>query len=284
VSPEKLVVSEDELNEAIRFSIAAQSGFTTEVQATAVASTATAATVTAQTSAATPEPTSASPLTVTLVTTATPTTVPELPTPAPTPTRHIITDEEFDRDYADYLNILNEQAGLSEAEYRQIVRADMLVDKVRDHFADQVSTEAEQVNVSHIQVDTEQEAQAAVERLDAGEEFAIVASEVSTNTFTASNGGELGWLLEGDLASQFGPTVEEAAFSLSPGEYSQPISSTIGYQIIMVNERGLRPLSEFRLQAQQQQAYVDWLQEARSAEGVEMLWDPNMAPPDPLFE
>lgn len=280
----ELAVSEDELDEAIRVGIAAQLGFTTEAQATAVASTATAATATAQTFTATPEPTSASPVTVTLVTTATPTTAPELPTPAPTPTRHIITDEEFDRDYADYLNILKEQAGLNEAEYRQIIRAGLLVDKVRDHFADQVSTEAEQVNVSHIQVDTEQEAQAAVERLDAGEEFAIVASEVSTNTFTASNGGELGWLLEGDLASQFGPAAEEAAFSLSPGEYSQPISSTIGYQIIMVNERGLRPLSEFRLQAQQQQAYVDWLQEARSAEGVEMLWDPNMAPPDPLFE
>jgi len=280
----ELVVSEDELNEAIRFSIAAQSGFTTEVQATAVASTATAATATAQTFTATPEPTSASPLTVTLVTTATPTTVPELPTPAPTPTRHIITDEEFDRDYADYLNILKEQAGLNEAEYRRIVRAGLLVDKVREHFADQVSTEAEQVNVSHIQVDTEEEAQTAMERLDAGEDFALVASEVSTNTFTAASGGELGWLLEGDLASQFGPTVEEAAFSLSPGEYSQPISSTIGYQIITVNERGLRPLTEFRLQAQQQQAYADWLQEARGAEGVEVLWDPDIAPPDPLFE
>jgi hypothetical protein len=43
-------------------------------------------------------------------------------------------------------------------------------------------------------------------------------------------------------------------------------------------------LDEYRLQAQQQQAYFDWLEEARSAEGVEYLWEPEMAPPDPLSQ
>lgn len=277
---EGLSVSEDEVDEAIRAGIASMSGFLTGTQATAVASTAVAATATAETFTATPEPNSTPTLTVTLVTTATP----EIPTPAPTPTYHIITEEEFSQDYANYLDLLKEQTGLSEAQYRQTIKAGLLLGNVRQHFADQVPTEAEQVNVSHIQLDTQEEAQAALERLDAGEEFALVASEVSTDTFTAANGGELGWVLEGDLASRYGPEVEETAFSLSPGEYSQPISSTVGFHIIIVNERGLRPLDEFRLQAEQQQAYFEWLQEARSAEGVETLWEPDMAPPDPLFE
>lgn len=274
-----LSVSEDEVDEALRAGIASMSGFSTEAQATAVASTAVAATATAETFTATPEPTSTSALTVTLATTATP----EIPTPAPTPTIHIITDEEFSQGYDDYLDILKEQAGLSDAKYRQIIRAGLLLDKVRQHFADQVSPQAEQINVSHIQVDTQEEAQAALERLDAGEDFALVATEVSTDTFTAANGGELGWLLEGDLELGYGPAVEEAAFSLSPGEYSQPISSTVGIHIILVNERGVRPLDEYRLQAEQQQAYFEWLQEAMSAEGVETLWEQDMAPPDPLF-
>jgi parvulin-like peptidyl-prolyl isomerase len=274
---EGLSVSEDEVDEALRAGIASMSGFSTEAQATAVASTAVAVTATAETFTATPEPTSA--LTVTLATTATP----EIPTPAPTPTIHIITDEEFSQGYADYLDILKEQAGLSDAKYRQIVRAGLLLDKVQKHFADQVSPEAEQINVSHIQVDTQEEAQAALERLDAGEDFALVATEVSTDTFTAANGGELGWLLEGDLELGYGPAVEEAAFSLSPGEYSQPISSTVGIHIIRVNERGVRPLDEYRLQAEQQQAYFEWLQEAMSAEGVENLWEQDMAPPDSLL-
>jgi parvulin-like peptidyl-prolyl isomerase len=279
-----LTVSEDELNEAIRARIAAMSGYLTETQATAVASTATAATATAETFTATPEPTATAILTVTLVTTATPTVAPEPPTPEPTPTRHIITDDEFDQNYANYLDVLKEQAGLSKAEYGELVRGGLLVDKVYEHLADQTPVEAEQVNVSHIQVDTEEEAQVALERLAAGEDFALVASEVSTDTFTAANGGEMGWLLEGDLESRYGPEVEEAAFSLNPGEYSQPISSTVGIQIIFVNERGLRPLSEYRLQALQQQAYSEWLQEAKNAEDVKILWEPDMAPPDPLLE
>jgi parvulin-like peptidyl-prolyl isomerase len=281
---ERLSVSEDEVDEAIRAGIAAMSGFLTETQATAVASTAVAATATAETFTATPEPTSTQSLTVTLVTTATPTATPEIPTPAPTPTFHIITGEEFSQNYARFLDILKEQTGLSEAKYHQLIKAGLLLDKVRGHFADQVPTDAEQVNVSHIQTDTQDEAQAAVERLDAGEEFALVASEVSTDTFTAANGGQLGWVLEGDLTSRYGPELEAAAFSLSPGDYSQPISSTFGFHVIIVNERSLRPLDGFRLQAQQQQAYFEWLEEARNAEGVENLWLPEMAPPDPLLE
>jgi parvulin-like peptidyl-prolyl isomerase len=281
---EGLSVSEDELNETIRAQIAGMSGFLTETQATAAASTAIAATATAETFTATPDPTSTPTLTITLVTTATPTLVPEFPTPAPTPTRHIITQEEFSQDYANYLNLLKEQTGLTEAGYRQLIQAGLLVNKVRQYFADQVPTEAEQFNVSHIQVDTEEEAQTAMERLGAGEDFALVASEVSTDTFTAANGGELGWLMEGDLASQYGSAVEEAALSLSPGAYSQPISSTVGFQIILVNEREVRPLSKSRLGSLQQQAYFDWLQEARTAEGVKTLWEADMAPPDPLLE
>lgn len=279
-----LVVSEDELNEAIRAGIANMSGFVTETQATASASTAVAVTATAESFTPTPEPTPTLTLTTTLVTTATPIVTPEIPTPAPTPTRHIITDDEFNQEYADYLKLLKEQAGFTEAEYRQLVGAKLLASEVYQHFADQEPTEAEQVNVSHIQLDTQEEAQAVLERLDAGEDFALVASEVSTDTFTATNGGELGWFLEGELAMQLGPTFEEAIFSLNPGEHSQPISSAVGWHIVKIRERGVRPLSSYQLRDRQQQAYTNWLQESRGAEGVEILWEPGMAPPDPLLE
>jgi hypothetical protein len=70
---------------------------------------------------------------------------------------------------------------------------------------------------------------------------------------------------------------------LDPGEYSQPISSGIGWHIVLVNERTVRALTDFQLQTRQQQAYSDWLEEARNMEGVEITWEPDMAPPDPLF-
>ena len=276
--------SQDEVNEAIRERIASMAGFWTETRATAVASTAVAVTATAEGFTPTPVPTATPTLTATLVTTATPTVTPELPTPAPTPTRHIITDEEFNQDYANYLNVLKEQASVDEAGFRRAIEAGLLVGKLREYFVGQTPTEAEQVDVSHIQVDTQEQAEAALKRLDAGEDFALVASEVSTDTFTAADGGELGWFPEGELAARYGPDLEEAAFSLKPGEYSQPITSTLGLHIVKVNERAVRPLEEYQLQARQEQAYSDWLEQARSAEGVEDLWQPEMAPPDPLFE
>jgi hypothetical protein len=280
----ELTVSEDELEEAVRARVAAMAGFLTETQATAIASTAAAVTATAETFTPTPEPTATPTLTVTLVSTTTQDASSEIPTPAPTPTRHIITEDEFNQNYADYLSLLKEQTGLDEAGYRRIVEAGLLTNKVYQYFADQESTEAEQVSVSHIQLDAQEDARATLDRLEGGEDFALVASEVSTDTFTAANGGELGWFLEGELESRFGNVFEVAAFSLSPGEYSDPISSPVGWHIVTVNERAVRPLSNYQLQARQQQAYTNWLQEAQSAEGVEILWEPEMAPPDPLLE
>jgi parvulin-like peptidyl-prolyl isomerase len=279
-----ITLSEDELNEAVRVRIASLSGYLTETQATAIASTVVAATATAETFTPTPEPAATATLTVTQVTTATPPATLEIPTPAPTPTRHLITQEEFSQGYADYLNSLKEETGLSEAEYRQTVEAELLTNKVHEYFADQVPKEAEQVNASHIQTDTEEEAKAALERLDGGEDFALVASEVSTDTFTAESGGELGWFLKEELEGRYGTPAAEAVFLLQPGEYSQPISSLDGWHIFKVNERQVRPLEDYQLQTRQQQAYTDWLQEARSAEGIEVLWEPSMAPPDPLLE
>ncbi len=279
-----LTVGEDELNEAVRSRIAGMSGYVTEKEATATASTAVAATATAETFTPTPVPTPTPTLTATTVTTGTPTATVEIPTPAPTPTPHVITDEEFTQDYADYLKLLKEETGLSEAEYRQIVEAELLATKVYDYFADQVPAEAEQVNVSEIRVETEEDAQAALKRLDAGEDFALVATEVSTNTFSAENGGELGWFLKDELDTRFGPDIAEAAFSLEPGKYSQPVSTADGWRIIKVNERDVRPLTDFQLSTQQREAYTDWLEEARTAEGVDITWEPDMAPPDPLLE
>lgn len=279
-----LTVSEDELNETIRSRVAAMSGYLTESQATAIASTAAAVTATAETFTPTPQPTATPTLTATVVTTGTPAVSPEIPTPGPTPTRHIITDEEFNQDYANYLDLLSEEIGVTEAEYRTIVRAGLLVSKVGQHFADQVPTEAEQTNVSHIQVDTQEEAQAAFDRLEASEDFALVASEVSTDTLTAEDGGEVGWFMEGELEPIWGPIFERAAFSLSPGEYSDPISSPAGWHIVKVNERLVRPLSERQLQNRQQQAFSDWVTESMQSDGVEILWEPDMPPPDPLLE
>jgi parvulin-like peptidyl-prolyl isomerase len=280
-----LTTSDEEINEAIRARLASRLGYVTQAQATSIAGNVVAATATAQTFTPTPVPTSTPTLTVAVTITDTSASdAEEFPTPAPTATRHIITDDEFSQEHAAYIENLTDEVEVREADYRAFVEARLVVETVSDYFAEQVPAEAEQVNISHIRTETEGNAAGVLRRLDDGEEFSLVATQASSNTFTAQEGGELGWFAEGELTARFNQDVEDAAFSLAPGSYSRPISTTLGLQIIRVNERGLQPLNDRQLRTQQQEAYSDWLAEARGSEGVEILWEPEMAPSDPFVE
>jgi parvulin-like peptidyl-prolyl isomerase len=222
-------------------------------------------------------------VTLTATVVASPTEV--LPTPGPTPTPHIITDAEFSQNYAVYIKLLQDKAGITEAQYRSYIQARLVVNKVTKYFADQVPTQAEQTNVSDIQLPTQAEAEAVRKELDAGQDFKVVATKVSSDTYTASQGGEMGWFLKGDLSQQYTSAFEDAVAALQPGQISQPISSTImsAWYILKVNDRTVRPLDPSQLRTQQQKAYADWLNAARSSEGVKILWTADMAPPDALF-
>ena len=278
-----LTVSDQEINEALRARMAQELGYITQAQATSIASTAVAKTATAQLFTPTPLPTPTPTLSATVVATAAVTPTEEI-TPVPTATPHIITDDEFNKEYADYLSALNQQAQVSEAQIRDFVRAGLLVKAVRSWFADQAPKAAEQVDVSHIQAASDVQAKLAIDRLAGGEEFPLVASEVSSNTVTGQNGGELGWFMKGELETRYSAEFEQAAFSMEPGAYSQPITSTLGWQIIRLNERGIRPLSESQLATKQAEGYSNWLEEGKNGAGTQIKWTPDMAPPDPGLE
>lgn len=90
---------------------------------------------------------------------------------------------------------------------------------------------ATEYNASHILVQTEEEAQAVVERLGAGEEFADVAADVSLDT-TSANGGNLGWFGTGVMVPEFEDTVT----SLEKGEVSDPVQTQFGWHIVKLED------------------------------------------------
>jgi len=90
----------------------------------------------------------------------------------------------------------------------------------------------EEVRARHILVGTEEEAQALVARLEAGEDFAELAMETSTGP-SGPEGGDLGWFRRGDMVPEF----EEAAFALQSGELSGPVQSPYGWHVIKLEER-----------------------------------------------
>ncbi len=73
----------------------------------------------------------------------------------------------------------------------------------------------------------------AIRRAKAGEDFGTLAKEMSEDTATASQGGDLGFVGKGEMVPQF----EEAVFALKKGEISpQPVRTPFGYHAIMVSD------------------------------------------------
>ena len=112
-------------------------------------------------------------------------------------------------------------------------------------FADAEATQ--EFNASHILVETEEEAQAVMERLGAGEDFAEIAKEV------------LGWFAEGMMVEPFQNAVAE----LEKGETTEtPVETQFGFHIIRLDDtRSQEPpaLEEVRddLASQIQQSKIE---------------------------
>ncbi len=88
------------------------------------------------------------------------------------------------------------------------------------------------------------EAQKVIKRVQAGEDFAKVAREVSQGP-SASDGGDLGWLKRGVVQ----PELERVAFSLAPRRISPPVKTRAGFHILEVEERRAgqaRPFDEVK--------------------------------------
>jgi peptidyl-prolyl cis-trans isomerase C len=107
---------------------------------------------------------------------------------------------------------------------------DAAIQKTYDDVAKQQKPE-EEVRARHILVESEPDAQAALKRVKAGEDFAKVANEMSKDP--GSKGGELGWFTKERMVPEFA----DAAFKMQPGQISDPVKSQFGWHIIQVEER-----------------------------------------------
>ncbi len=88
------------------------------------------------------------------------------------------------------------------------------------------------VHVRQMLLDSEEEADAARQRVLAGESFVEVSRQVSRAP-NADSGGELGFVEAGTLP----PELDEVIFNLAPGAVSKPLSSPAGYHVFQVLEK-----------------------------------------------
>jgi parvulin-like peptidyl-prolyl isomerase len=114
---------------------------------------------------------------------------------------------------------------------------DLYLEDVPEPTQEEIDTQIDDstsVCVSHILVDTEKEAQDVMTRLDNGEDFAALATELSTDTGTAPNGGDLGCGAPNNYVDSFAEAIRVAPI----GEvYDQIVESNFGFHVILVTDR-----------------------------------------------
>lgn len=146
-----------------------------------------------------------------------------------------------------------------ENERRALVAAEVLDNQVTD--IDEAAIEARynetfgqatgetEYNASHILVETEEEAQALLEQLEGGADFAELARAESVGP-SGPSGGELGWFGPGRMV----PAFDEAVQAMEAGQIEGPVETQFGFHVIRLNETRTAeqpPLDEVRGEIEQ---------------------------------
>ncbi|MGM0570886.1 SurA N-terminal domain-containing protein [Marinobacter sp.] len=106
-------------------------------------------------------------------------------------------------------------------------------DEVRERYDELVAEQSyEERRSAHILIeeadDADERIQAIQQRLDEGADFAELAREFSDDPLSAEQGGDLGYLREGDLGGDY----DEAMLSLEEGEVAGPVETDYGTHFI----------------------------------------------------
>lgn len=118
---------------------------------------------------------------------------------------------------------------------------EQLVEEVPEPSQDEIDAQRNtalasltEVCASHILVETEEVANDVLDRLEQGEEFGELATELSSDTGSAENNG----ILPCGAPDTYVPSFRDAVLEATVGEvHPSPVQSQFGYHIILVTDR-----------------------------------------------
>lgn len=187
--------------------------------------------------------------------------------------KYEVTDEEVDTRIQEFKDQMGDQFeaqlqmyGYTDKTFADFVKFQLLQEKaIKDFdvtdeeikaYYDQASQELE---ASHILVESAEEAQAIYEEIRAGGDFAAIATEKSQDPGSAAQGGALGWFSVGKMVQEF----NDAAYALEVGEVSQPVQSQHGYHIIKLTNK--RAVEGFGTLEEEKEAIAEQIKEQKAA-------------------
>ena len=148
----------------------------------------------------------------------------------------------------------------------------------------------ERVKVRHILLDTRNKSKEEVAKIRAkaedilkqvkgGGDFAKLAEKYSEDPGSAKNGGDLGWVVRGQMVKNF----EDTTFSLKPNQISDVVTTEYGFHIVQVLEKQdahLQPFEEVKGQIAaelKKQMVNEKMQDLADAARAELAKSPQSA-------
>jgi hypothetical protein len=194
-------------------------------------------------------------------------TVTPLPSPTPRLQPTSIAEADFQLLYNRSLESY-QSIGFTDADIRGLVESNLYQQKLQQVFADQVATEAPHFKFDYVRFNSDADAAKALEELTSNQ-ITFPALITRTNEITQpqpiGNGGSVDWTPANVIEQQFGKEIADQLAVKAVGAPAGIFTSTLGgVYVLLPQGREVRPLSESDLQQQQQQAFTDWLNQARN--------------------
>jgi hypothetical protein len=181
-------------------------------------------------------------------------------------------------------------SGLTQDELRALFANDVLRAKLYDYVSANVPTEELAVHTRHIlcafdpmpadgatpapdvRVAAQGCIQAAQSRLQAGEAFESVAADLSDDSASAAQGGDVGFVRLAYLVQSYADAVRDAPLNTLIG----PVETQFGFHLIEVLERESQALTDNELADARDGYFKTWIQSLRDQAAIQRSADWNV--------
>ena len=212
-----------------------------------------------------------------------------------------ITDEELNNLYEQTIKNMGGQEQYEEFLKQQNITDDFIKDSIKKDYKQQKLEEAfykdnkvteEEIkdfydankerlikySLSQIMADNEEDAKKLYDKLEAGEDFAELAKNESSDTYSAANGGNMGEVQASTMPEEFLNAVSATEI----GSYSKVFKSDMGYHIVKVDDKKDQ-LEDLRTEIEQtlkKKKFIEYMKDLRANADVKKMDLPEIKDED----